>query len=423
MGMEMGRKVGGTIGKLSALRVATLIRKHVAGMHNDGGGLYLQISPGAGASWVFRYKLNGRRTARDMGLGPAHTVTLAEARDKALQCRKLRLADIDPIEQRKAERLKKRLEAVRSMTFRQCAEAYISAHLEDWRSARHAAQWPASLAIHVYPMIGDLPVRLIDTDLIMKVLTPIWSTKRETASRVRGRIERILEWATVSKFRRGDNPARWNGHLEELLSNKRGAIQHLAALPYTEIAAFIEELRRREGVAARALEFLILTAARTGEVIGATWGEIDLTERLWVIPSGRMKAGKEHRVPLSDSAMAVLGRMSKIRENEYVFPGGRTGRPLSMTALLRVLRDMDRGVTAHGFRSSFSDWAAERTNFPAEVRQMALAHVVGDKVEAAYRRGDLFRKRRQLSEAWARFCATPTPQCSLKIVPIRADAE
>jgi integrase len=302
------------------------------------------------------------------------------------------------------------------MTFRQCAAAYIKAQEVGWRNSKHAAQWTATLTTYAYPIIGDLSVQTIDTGLVMQAIEPIWTTKPETASRVRGRIESILDWATVSEYRTGDNPARWRGHLEHKLSapskakravrQSNGRGEHHAALPYTVVAAFLVELRRQEGVAARALEFAILTACRTGEVIGARWDEID--NRLWTIPGDRMKAGKEHRVPLSDAALAILEAMKEQRTGDYVFPGGAAGRPLSNMALLMTLRRMKRDdLTAHGFRSTFSDWCAERTAYPAEVREMALAHAVGDKVEAAYRRGDLFEKRRKVMDDWAKFCAQP----------------
>jgi integrase len=295
------------------------------------------------------------------------------------------------------------------MTFRQCAEAYIAAHEMAWKNPKHAAQWPSTLGAYVYPVFGDLPVQAIDVGLVMKVIERIWIEKPETASRVRGRIESVLDWATARGYRRGENPARWRGHLENLLPKKSKVrrVEHHAALPYSELPEFMVELRRQEGVAARALEFAILTVARTSEALGATWSEIDLERHLWVIPAERMKSGREHRVPLSEPAVAILAAMKEVREGGYVFPGGRARRPLSNMAFLMRLRRMGRDdLTGHGFRSSFSDWCAERTNFASEVREMALAHTVSDKVEAAYRRGDLFRKRRQVMDAWARYATT-----------------
>jgi len=316
----------------------------------------------------------------------------------------------DPLATRRAGRDQARLDAAKGMTFAACAERYIAAHKTGWRNPKHAAQWPATLATYVNPIFGDLPVQAIDVGLVMKAIEPIWAVKPETASRVRGRIESVLDWATARGYRQGANPARWKGHLDNLLPKKTKVrrVEHHAALPYVDIAEFMVELRRQAGIAARALEFAILTAARTGEVIGAQWDEVDLVARLWTIPAGRMKAGKEHRVPLSDAAVAILEQMREARHGEFVFPGTKAGRSLSNMSMLMTLRRMNRGsLTAHGFRSSFRDWAAERTSFPAEVAEMALAHTVADKVEAAYRRGDLFEKRRQLGDAWARFCAAP----------------
>jgi integrase len=296
----------------------------------------------------------------------------------------------------------------------------MAAHEAGWRNPKHRWQWSASLASYVYPHFGDLLVQAVDVGLVMRAVGPIWNTKSETASRVRGRIESVLDWATARGYRQGDNPARWRGHLENLLPkrSKVARVEHHAALPYPEIAGFMAGLRQQEGVAARALEFLILTAARTSEVIGAKWGEFNLAERLWTVPGERMKSGKEHRVPLSDAALAILGAPGE--PAQCVFPGGKAGSALSNMALLMTLRRMGHAdLTAHGFRSTFRDWAAERTNFPAEVAEMALAHTVGDKVEAAYRRGDLFQKRRQIMQAWARFCAAPTAASS-KLVAMGA---
>ncbi len=337
-----------------------------------------------------------------MGLGPLHTVKLAEARESAREARKLVLEGIDPIEARNAKRAEARLAAATAMTFEQCAEAYIAAHKAGWKNSKHAAQWPSTLKTYAYPVFGSLPVQAIDTGLIMKAIEPIWQAKPETASRVRGRIESVLDWAKVRGYRDGENPARWKGHLDCLLParSKVAAVDHHAALPYGEMGEFVAALREHEGIAARTLEFLILTAARTGEVIGATWAEIDLEQRLWTIPGSRMKAGREHRVPLSDPAVSILEKLTD-RNKDRPFA-------ISNMAMNMLLRRMGKnGLTVHGFRSSFRDWAAECTHFPAEVAEMALAHAVGDKVEAAYRRGDLFLKRRQLMDAWAKHCETP----------------
>jgi integrase len=370
----------------------------------DGNGLYLRIGPTGSKSWLLRY-MAGRKS-HDMGLGSLALVGLREAREHALQQRRLlRLEGIDPIAKRRAARQAAIIEAASAMTFKSCAEAYIAAHKAGWKNPKHAAQWPSTLQTYVYPIFGDLPVQAVDVGLVTKAIEPIWSTKPETASRVRGRIESVLDWATVRGYREGENPARWRGHLEKLLPARRkvAAVEHHAALPYPELPTFMGDLRLREGLAARALEFAILTAARTGEVLGARWSEVDLDGRLWTVPANRMKAGREHRVPLSDAALAILSGLD--RTGDLVFPGQRRDRSLSNMALLMLLRRVGRDdLTAHGFRSTFSDWCAEQTNFPSEVREMALAHTVGDKVEAAYRRGDLFEKRRQLAEAWGRYC-------------------
>ncbi len=423
--------MGGRAGNrtLTALKVAALAKTTKRKYYADGGsrGLYLAVTPG-GASWAFRFREAGK--LREMGLGPLDTVTLAAARDKALEARKLRLDGIDPIARRKEARQASALAAAKTMTFCQCAEAYMKSHSLTWKNPKHAAQWASTLTTYAYPVFGDLPVAAIDTALVMRVVEPLWSTKPETASRLRGRIEAVLSWATVSGFRKGDNPAQWRGHLSELLpaaSKAKAAVrattgreEHHAALAYAEIGAFLTELREQEGIAARALEFAILTAARTGEVIGARWGEIDIAEKLWTVPADRMKARKEHRVPLSDAALAIIDEMAAIRSCAFVFPGASGERPLSNMALLMCMRRMGRGdLTTHGFRSSFRDWAAERTNFPSEVAEMALAHTVGDKVEAAYRRGDLFEKRRRVMDDWATFCAMPAPIAG-KVVAIRA---
>jgi integrase len=388
-------------------------QQHRRGLFGDGGGLFLQVSERGTKSWIFRVKKNGR--LRVMGLGPVHTVSLAEAREAARLCRKARLGGIDPIDARRAGRIEERIEAARTMSFAECAAAYIAAHRAGWRNTKHAVQWRSTLAAYVYPIFGGLPVQAIDTGLVVKAIEPIWTTKPETASRVRGRIESVLDWAAARGLRQGENPARWRGHLENLLPKKSKVrrVEHHAALPYAEISVLMGELRGQEGIAARALAFAILTAARTGEVIGATWAEIDVAARLWTIPAERMKASKEHRVPLSGAAIAILGHMDKGRDKVF---------PISNMAMAMLLRRMGRGdLTVHGFRSSFSDWCAERTAFPSEVREMALAHTVADRVEAAYRRGDLFEKRRALAEAWAKFCDTPAAGAG-EVVPIRATA-
>jgi integrase len=414
-------------GKLTAVRVAALRRAAKPGYTGDGGGLYLQISKFGTATWAFRYRVGDK--LRTAGLGSLDTWSLAQARERARLMRQQRDDGIDPIDDRRAKRTRANIDAAKAKTFRNCAEDYIEAHRAEWRSPKSLKAWEGTLRMYAYPEIGALPVRDVDTPLIVKVLQPVWSKAPETGNRLRGRIEAILGWATTSGFREGENPARWRGHLENLLAKPadakarkreaKGRGAHHAALPYSEIAAFMVELREQDGFGARALEFAILTAARTGEVISARWEEFNLENQMWTIPAERMKSGREHRVPLSDAALAIIGQMAAIRSSDVVFPGIRHGEGMSNMTLLALLRRMGRDdVTVHGFRSSFSDWCAERTAFPAEVREMALAHAVGDKVEAAYRRGDLFRKRYQLAEAWARFCEAPAIGDSHKVVVI-----
>jgi integrase len=396
-----------------ARAIAKLTAKAVAaakpGMRGDGGGLWLHTSASGARSWIFRFRspVDGRQ--HEMGLGSTITVTLAEARAKALASRHLLLDGVDPLASRQTRRAAARREAARAMTFKQAAEAYIADNRAGWKNAKHAAQWPSTLEAYAYPLFGALPVRDIDEGLIVKALRPIWTTKTETATRVRQRVEAVLDWATVRKFREGANPARWQGCLESLLPapGKMSQVAHHPALPFAEIGGFIADLQKQNGVAPRCLEFAILTAARTSEAIGAVWSEIDEEARLWTVPAGRMKAGREHRAPLSAPALAILRALP--RGSEFLF-AGQAGRPISNMSMLMLLRRMGRrDLTVHGFRSSFRDWAAERTGFPAEVAEMALAHAVADKVEAAYRRGDLFAKRRQLADAWAKFCTAPAP--------------
>jgi integrase len=381
-------------------------------MHADGGGLYLQVTEGADGtprkSWLFRYTVGGRE--RQMGLGPLSDVSLAEARERAVGARELRRAGKDPISERQALRAGNALLAAKAMSFDECAKSYIAAHQAGWRNMKHASQWTNTINTYCLPVFGRLPVQLVDVTVVMKVLEPIWTTKPETASRVRGRIERILDWAKVRGYRDGDNPARWRGHLDHLLParGKVRRVKHHAALPYAELPGFMVSLRTRDATAARALEFAVLTAARTGEVIGAKWDEIDLAGRVWVIPAARMKAGVEHRVPLSGPALEILNGMKKAQTGVYVFPG-ESRTTLSNMAFLMLLRRMKRAdITAHGFRSTFRDWVEEQTDTPRAVAEMALAHTIGSAVEAAYRRSDLFEKRRVLMGRWAVFCTSGT---------------
>jgi len=400
--------------KLTILKVA---RARTPGMLGDGKGLWLRVASGGSKSWVFRFMLAGR--GREMGLGSLDEISLGEARELARECRKLCRQGIDPIEARRAQRASLRLESTRSMTFEECATAYIAAHQAGWNNPKHAKQWPSTLKAYAYPVFGSLPVQAIDVGLVIRAVEPIWYSKPETASRVRGRIEAVLDWATARAYRQGENPARWRGHLENLLPNKTKLhrVEHHAALPYAEIGKFMAGLRQREGISARALEFAILTAARTGEVTGARWDEVNRAERLWTIPAERMKADREHRIPLCDRALEIVGEMDAIRQGTLIFPGARAERPLSHMAMLRVLEAMGRSdLTVHGFRSVFRDWAAERTNFPRELCEAALAHAVESRVEAAYRRGDLFEKRQLLMAAWDCYCTAQAG--SAQIVPL-----
>jgi len=387
------------------LTVRTVETKKVQGYFADGGNLYLRITESLTKGWVFIYVRNGKRT--EMGLGSVANMTLSEAREKAAELRKQLSNGIEPLTEKKQLENERRLQIAKAMTFRQCADAYINAHKSGWKNPKHIQQWQNTLAQYAFPVFGDFDVKTIDTALIIKCLEPIWETKNETAGRVRGRIESVLDWATVSKLRAGDNPAKWRGNLDKLLA-KPSNIQktaHHSALPFIEINSFIEQLRTQDGIAAKCLEFTILTAARTGESIGATWAEIDLNAKTWTIPADRMKADKEHKVPLTNQALKVLNEMAAIRFNDYVFPSTKKG--LSNMAMLTLLKRMERtDITVHGFRSTFRDWAAETTAYPSEVVEMALAHTIKNQTEAAYRRGDLFEKRSRLMEAWARHCDT-----------------
>jgi integrase len=391
------------IGNLSTARVRTATPKdgRRALVLPDGGNLYLQVTRGNGGfrrSWTFRYEYDGRRF--EMGLGPLHSLSLTEARDRARTLRQQLLADVNPLEARRAARAARRVATATAMTFEACADGYIRAHRAGWRNAKHGGQWVTTLATYVYPVIGALPVGDVDAGLVLKVLEPIWTVKPETANRVRGRIEKVLDWAKVRSYRDGENPARWRGHLDHLLPprSKIQATVHHPALPYIELPAFMYELRARDGIAAKALEFTILTAARTGEAVGTRWSEIDLAARVWVVPAARMKARHEHRIPLSGRAIEILNRMP--RTDERVFP-------LHAKGLLVLLWAMRPNVTVHGFRSTFRDWAGDRTAFARDVVEAALAHAIGDKTEAAYRRGSAFEKRRQLMDIWSVYCSMP----------------
>lgn len=384
------------------------------GMHAVGGtpGLYLCVRDG-GASWILRYSHNGRR--RDLGLGSYRDLTLLDARERAREQRKLVLNGLDPITAKRSQRDVRNAELARRMTLLQCVDGYIDAHGDSWRNKKFRDQWRNPFINHA-KLICDLDVAVIDMPLVLAVLQPIWKTITPTARLLRERIENVMSWATVRGYRQGENPARWRGHLDQVLArpSKIAAVQHHAALPYREMGGFMEKLRTCEGIGARALEFAILTAARSGEVRGATWKEFDLTERLWKIPGSRMKANKEHIVPLSDAAIKVIKKMKAQTLDDgsdgLVFPGRDEGRPLSDMSLTAVLKRMERGdLTAHGFRSTFSDWRAEVSAYPSEMGEMALAHTIGNKVEAAYRRGNLLEKRFKMMADWAKWCDKPIP--------------
>jgi integrase len=382
-------------GKLTALEVARAVKARKVGMLNDGGGLYLK----GGSSWIFRYALNGRK--RDLGLGPALDISLADARGRAAEARRLRLDGKDPIEARRASRAAQ----APTVTFAQAGADYIKAHAPGWRSEKHLRQWETSLARFVYPIIGAMPVGAVGVTDVLRVVTPLWTATPETANRVRNRIELVLDAAKARGLRSGENPAAWRGHLDKLLPRRSnmGAVQPFAALDYREIASFMSELRQQQGPAPRALEFAILTATRSGEVMGAEWSEIDLDAKVWIIPAERTKARKEHRVPLSDPALAVIAEMATIRMSDFVFPGLRGA--LSHRMLQLALQRTGRiDITVHGFRSAFRDWCGDTTSFPREVCEQALGHATGDATELAYRRSDALDKRRALMDAWARHC-------------------
>ena len=387
---------------LHRLKVMQVTHTKKTGLYSDGGGLYLQVTKNLVKSWLFRYMRAGVR--RGMGLGPVHTVTLAEAREKAYACRRMLIEGIDPLEAKKAKHQTERRERMKSLLFRDCANQYIEAHRKSWKNEKHAAQWGSTIETYANPIIGNLMVTEIDTDEIMRVLEPIWAEKTETATRLRGRIESILAWATVRGFRTGLNPARWKGHLDHLLAkpSRLRKTNHHAALPYAEAAAFMKMLRQQEGNAALALQLVILTASRTNEVIAARKSEFDLPSKIWIIPADRMKARREHRVPLSTTAVALVKPLINTGTSEFVFPASKENRHLSNMAMLQLLKRMKReDLTVHGFRSTFKDWARETTDYAREVSEAALAHIIGDQTEAAYARGDLFTKRAGLMQEWA----------------------
>jgi integrase len=388
--------------RLSALKVKALAK---TGRYADGNGLYLQVSQNHAKSWLFRFMRDG--VARQMGLGSAAVIPLAEARARAIECRRLVADGHDPIVHRDAQHGRQ----AEGRTFSDVMALYLKGHEGGWKNAKHRQQWRNTLDTYALPILGAMSVAAITASDVLRVLTPIWQDKTETASRLRGRIEAILSYAKALGWRQGENPAAWKDNLAQLLPAKArvSKVEHHAALPWREVPTFMRDLHQRDGAAGQALRLLILTASRTSETLGARWCEFDLTRSLWIIPPDRMKGGREHRVPLSPDALAVLARLGSAdtKPNTFVFPGVKEGKPLSNMALLMLLRRMGRGdLTAHGFRSAFRDWASEATDHPNEAAEMALAHVVGDKVEAAYRRGDLFGKRIALMADWAIFCGS-----------------
>jgi integrase len=393
------------------------------GVHFVGGvaGLALQVESADSRSWILRVMIGGRR--RDMGLGGYPDVPLGVAREAARLARQDIASGVDPIDKRKAAKSALKAGAAKVLTFKEAADRYVTAHEPSWRNPKHAAQWAATLKAYAYPVIGALDVNDIEVAHVLQVIEPIWTTKTETASRVRGRIEAVLDWAKVRGHRSGENPARWKGHLDHLLPgrNSVGRPEHHAALAVADVGAFMQRLREAEGQGARALEFAILCASRSGEVRGATWDEVDLKAKVWTIPGDRMKAGKPHRVPLSTTAVELLEQLPRMGGTDLVFPAPRGGQLSDMT-LMAVLRRMEVPATVHGFRSTFRDWVSERTTYPNEVAEMALAHTVGDKVEAAYRRGDLFERRRTLMQAWCGFVAKPDAPAKGKLILMRERA-
>jgi integrase len=409
----VGRFVGKTASKgevMGKLNSMLIQKTTAAGRYGDGDGLYLQVSKGGHKSWIFRFMINSR--SREMGLGSLSLVSLVEARIKASDCKRLLLDGKDPITFKHSERQTLALQNAKGITFKESALAYIEAKRPAWKNIKHANQWSNTLETYVNPIIGHLSIQDVDTTLVMKVLEPIWYKKTETASRVRNRIELVISWATSRGYRTGENPARWRGHLDNLLP-KRSSIQqvkHFSALPMNEISSFMTRLQALDGTAALALEFQILTACRTNEVRGARWEEINFETALWIIPASRMKAKREHRVPLSSRPLEILRRLkSSFSISEYVFPG-RSNGTLSNNAFLSILKKrLKSQVTAHGFRSTFSDWASEKTAHSREVIEMSLAHSIKDATEAAYRRGDLLLKRIALMNDWAKFCTASTP--------------
>jgi len=393
--------MGQKINRLTALKVK---KEAKPGWYSDGLGLYLQVSPSGTKSWVYRYQKSGKE--RRHGLGAFPTVTLEQARKAANECRLLRNEGLDPIDRKKEVKQERDLKSNSNKTFKECSLAYIDAHKSAWKNAKHESQWRNTLETYVYPVMGDTHVQHVDVEIVLKVLEPIWHTKTETASRIRQRIENILDWATVRNYRKGENPARWRGHLDKTLP-KRTKVQkvvHFAAMSYSDLPQFFKQLRGIDTITAKALAFTILTATRSNESRYASPDEINLDTKEWIIPDERMKADREHRVPLSEEALKIIQELDGISTNQFIFPGLREGKPISDSSLLNLLKSYYPKLTVHGFRSTFRDWCAEMTSHPREVAEAALAHTLKDKTEAAYQRGDLFKKRQKLMKEWTSYC-------------------
>jgi integrase len=406
-------KVAKEIGALAVSKLKRPGRYFVGGV----AGLVLDVTPTGARAWLLRASVGVKR--REMGLGAYPSVPLATAREKAREARELIRQGVDPIERQRAAQSALRAAVASALTFEETARAYIKTHESGWRNAKHGQQWRNTLETYAYPKMRGLLVRDVQKEHVLNVLRPIWNEKNETAVRLRGRIELVLSYAMQAGYRpEGLNPARWRGGLDKLLPapSKIAKGEHHAALPVAHVGAFMQRLRAAEGMGARALEFAILTAARSGEVRGATWSEFDMEQKAWTVPASRMKAGNEHRVPLSSAALRLLKALPRIGGTDLVFPAPRGGQLSDMT-LSAVLRRMAVPAVPHGFRSTFRDWAAERTNYPRDAAEMALAHTIGDKVEAAYRRGDLFEKRRAMMAEWADFLAAP--QAKAKVLPMK----
>jgi integrase len=406
-----------TINRLTAVKVTNAKRR---GLLADGGGLYLKVTKTGSKSWVFRYKADG--VSHDMGLGPVGTISLARARDLAAEARRQRLEGRDPMAVRTAAQASERFAAAQGTTFKTCAEQFLASHEPGWRSAKHREQWHSTLKNYIFPLIGEEPISAIDTERVLRVLqqpiehagkkNELWNAMPETGSRIRGRIEAVLSYAKAKGMRAGENPAQWRGHMDQLLPARKKVrrIEHYPALPYAEVPTFMGKLREVESIAARALEFLVLTVARLDEAREAPFEEFNLDRAVWIIPAPRMKGAREHRVPLSARAVAIVKQMAEVRTSdasEFVFPGMKPGRPISPMPVSTLLRCLHETCTVHGFRSSFKDWANETTSFPDHLSEAALAHVSSDRVRSAYARSDLFEKRRELMDAWERHCMGP----------------